>query len=261
MKLLIVDAMNLIRRVYAAVENTPTALEATLGRCIATIHNNLEWLECSHVAMVFESEAKTWRHDLWPDYKKGRSPMPDALHQALEDLRRQLQAAGIHCLDQYGWEADDVCAALARRAQRHGISSVILSTDKGFFQLVGHSIQIANHFDRKLFDAEGVHQRYGLAPQQLPDFWALTGDTTNHLPGVTGFGPKTAGAVLDACGSLNRALIQLDQLTELAGLRASLVAQLQQDWQLALLTRELATLTDSVPIELNFRELRAPRPQ
>ncbi|MDP2507145.1 5'-3' exonuclease H3TH domain-containing protein [Oceanobacter sp. 3_MG-2023] len=256
MQLLIIDAMNLIRRVYAAVENSSAALEATASRAITIINSNAARLECSHVAMVFEDHGETWRHQLWPDYKKGRPPMPEALHAGLEMLRHQLELAGVYCFRQDGWEADDVCAALASKAALAGVSSVILSTDKGFCQLVNSRIRVANHFDRQLLDEAAVYARYGLRPGQLVDFWALTGDTTNHLPGVPGIGPKTAAQLLDHCQRLDRILIALGQLSELAGVTPRIVDSLQTHWQQALLTRELARLSDDMPLGINLHDLR-----
>ena len=256
MKLLIVDAMNLVRRVYAAVENTPTALEATTSRCIATIHNNMEWLECSHLVMVYESEGDTWRHRMWADYKLGRSPMPDHLNQHLTEMQQAFERNGIHCIKVDGWEADDVCATLAVKCAGRDIGSVILSTDKGFSQLVNQHIAIANHFDRQFLDEDGVMQRFGLPPAKLVDFWAMTGDSTNHLPGVPGLGPKSASAILDAVGSLDRALIGTGQLLEGGVLKPAQAEKLNAHWQDALLTRELARLSTDVPVAVNLKELR-----
>ena len=261
MKLLIVDAMNLIRRVYAAVEDTPTAIEATTNRCIATIHNNMEWLQCSHLVMVYESEGDTWRHRLWPDYKLGRAPMPDRLNEQLEVMKARFEHEGIPCMHADGWEADDVCATLASRASKHGIDSIILSTDKGFSQLVNEHIHVANHFDRQLIDPDGVLQRFGLPAGQLVDFWAMTGDSTNHLPGVAGLGPKSASAILDEVGSLDRALIQIDRLLELGVIKPAQASKIHEHWQDALLTRELARLTTDVPVQINLKQLRYEGPQ
>ena len=190
MKLLIVDAMNLIRRIYAAAEDAELPLEATRSRCLAAIARNAEQSQATHVAMVFEQKCITWRHQLWPDYKLGRPPMPQPLQDDLEALQRYFRQCGLYCLELSGWEGDDVVASLAVKAAFAGLQVTILSTDKGFCQLVNPRLTVRNHFDRFSWDEAMVEQKFGLKPAQLCDFWALTGDTTNHLPGVPGIGPK-----------------------------------------------------------------------
>lgn len=250
MHLLIIDAMNLIRRVYAVAEKSQASLEATEARSLSIIARNAADCGASHVAVVFEEQVATWRHDIWPDYKLGRPPMPEALAQGLPTLRDHLIRQGLYCLDVVPWEADDVIATLAHKASNADVDVTILSTDKGFCQLVGKHIRAYSHFDRRLYDTEGVKGHYGLLPHQLTDFWALTGDTTNHLPGVPGIGPKTAGQLLDQFRTLDALLVQLETVPE------RWQNLLQEHWRAALLTRLLATLRVDVPLGVNLHELR-----
>lgn len=250
MKLLIIDAMNLIRRMYAAAEGSGAQLEATQSRCLAAIDRNIEALQATHVVMVFEQHGGTWRHELYPDYKLGRVPMPEALEHALPDVRRYFEQAGIASLQIPHWEADDVIATLANKAALTGVDVVIMSTDKGFCQLVNARIRVRNHFDRFDWDEERVKERFALRPSQLVDFWAMTGDSTNHLPGVAGIGPKTAGQLLDTHRELDRVLCALSTLDE------RWQRTLQQHWQMALMTRVLARLRDDVPLGIHLRDLR-----
>ena len=250
MKLLLVDAMNLIRRIYAAAPEGELQIEATQSRCLAAIARNAEQFQASHVAMVFEQKCQTWRHTLWPDYKLNRPPMPQMLADHLEAVTAYFRNNGLPCLDLAGWEADDVIATLADKAAFAGLQVMILSTDKGFCQLVHEGISVRNHFDRFTYDPLMVEQKFGLRPQQLPDYWALTGDTTNHLPGVDGIGPKTAGQLLDRFGSLDHILVQLQQLEGKAA------TKLAEQWQQALLTRILASLRLDVPLGINLQDLR-----
>lgn len=250
MHLLIVDAMNLIRRIYAAAADSEMPLEATRSRCLAAIARNAQQGAATHVVMVFEEKCHTWRHALWPDYKAGRPPMPEALQQDLPELQRYFRQCGLYCLELSGWEGDDVVASLASKAAFAGLQVTILSTDKGFCQLVNGRLTVRNHFDRFSWDDEMVQQKFALKPQQLPDFWALTGDTTNHLPGVAGIGPKTAGQLLDRFGSLDVLLVQRQQC------EGRVRQALEQYWEAALLTRVLATLRTDVPLGLNLHEFR-----
>ncbi len=248
--LLIIDAMNLIRRVYAVAEKSQASMEATESRCLSIITRNASESGATHLVVVFEEQVATWRHDLWPDYKKGRPPMPETLAQGLPVLRDHLMRQGIACVAVVPWEADDVIASLGTRAARAGVKVTVMSTDKGFCQLVSKHLSVYSHFDRRLYDLEGVKGYYGLAPECLTDFWALTGDTTNHLPGVPGIGPKTAGQLLDEFRNLDGMLVQLESLPE--RWRKSL----ESHWKDALLTRLLATLRTDVPLGVNLHDLR-----
>ncbi|MAD43929.1 MAG: flap endonuclease Xni [Oceanospirillaceae bacterium] len=250
MQLLIIDAMNLIRRIYAAAQESELALDATRSHCLSVIGRNAEQLNATHVAVVFEQKCTTWRHEVWPDYKLGRPPMPQELEQGLDDIRRSFQQAGLCCIELAGWEGDDVVATLAARAAFAGLEVTVLSTDKGFCQLVNARLKVRNHFDRHTWDELTVGQKFGLLPEQLADFWALTGDSTNHLPGVPGIGPKTAGQLLDQHRSLDLLLAAH------ASCETRVHNALAQHWPQALLTRALAKLRTDVPLGLNLHDLR-----
>lgn len=251
MKLLLVDAMNLIRRIYAAVESQAgIALEATQTRSLSIIRQVFEQLEATHVLVVFEKHEPTWRHALWPEYKAGRAPMPEHLERHLAEVEQYLQMNGLSCTRMSGWEADDVIASIADRAGRAGLDVLVLSTDKGFCQLINERIQVCNHFDRILMDEEAVRMKFGLKPNQLADFWGLSGDTTNHVPGIPGIGPKTAAHWLDQFGSLDRVLIAADQLF---GRHQALV---EEHWQQALLSRELVRLRTDLEAGVNLHQMR-----
>ncbi|MEK9765811.1 MAG: 5'-3' exonuclease H3TH domain-containing protein [Thalassolituus sp.] len=251
MQLLIIDAMNLIRRVYAAAEGSEAAFDATCSRALSIIHSNAKRIKATHWLMVWEDHETTWRHRLWPDYKAGRSPMPEALARCLPDIRRYLEANGVYGYNLSGWEADDIIASVAAKAAERAIGVTILSTDKGFCQLVSPVVHVLNHFDRLLWDVEQVRERWGAEPSQLTDYWALCGDQTNHLPGVAGIGKKGAGEVLEPCGSLDVALGWPEKLPE------RLRKLLSEDTQSALQSRVLATLRTDVTVGLNLGALRA----
>lgn len=253
MRLLIIDAMNLVRRIYAAAEKKGEMPleEATRSHCLSVMSRQAEQWQASHVVMVTEWPAQTWRHQLWPDYKLGRPPMPEFLAQGLPEMLRYFHQSGIYCLSVDGWEADDVIASMAVTACQHRLEVLIVSTDKGFCQLVQPGIQVRNHFDHYDWDLARVEQQFGLLPSQLVDFWALMGDSTNHLPGVAGIGRKTAARLLDRFGSLDALLVQMADFGDerWSGL-------LQQHWQQALLTRLLARLRTDVSLGVSLSQLR-----
>lgn len=252
MHLLIIDAMNLIRRMYAAMPDHDNKEEACSNRCINTIADNAKRLGATHCAIIFERKEPTWRHAIWPDYKLGRSPMPEALEKALPQFKQGFKTAGFYCFEFQHWEADDVIASLARKSASAGLSSTIISTDKGFFQLVDEKIQVLNHFDRQLFNQEEVRARYSIEATQLNDLLALTGDTTNHLPGIKGVGIKTATDLLSQYQDLDTLLIQLPELD----LKPKLKEALESQWRSALLTRKLAKLVTDLPLGINLNDMR-----
>lgn len=252
MHLLIIDAMNLIRRMYAAMPEHDNKEEACMNRCINTIADNAKRLEASHCAIIFEKKEDTWRHAVWPEYKLGRSPMPEALEKVLPQFKAGFKTAGFFCFEFQHWEADDVIASLATKSAYNGLSSTIISTDKGFFQLVNQRIQVLNHFDRQLFNEEEVRARYSVEAQQLIDLLALTGDTTNNLPGIKGVGIKTATNLLTQYQDLDTLLINLPNLS----LKPKLKEALEEQWRSALLTRKLARLVTDLPLGINLHDMR-----
>jgi protein Xni len=178
--------------------------------------------------------------------------MPEALEKSLELFKKGFKTAGFFCFEFQQWEADDVIASLAKKSAYVGLSSTIISTDKGFFQLVDQHIQVLNHFDRQLFNEEEVRARYSIDATQLNDLLALTGDTTNHLPGVKGIGIKTATDILTQYQDLDTLLIQLPELE----LKPKLKEALEAQWRNALLTRKLAKLVTDLPLGINLNDMR-----
>lgn len=178
--------------------------------------------------------------------------MPESLEKVLEQFKAGFKTAGFYCFEFQHWEADDVIASLAAKSAYNGLPSTIISTDKGFFQLVDQRIQVLNHFDRQLFNQEEVRARYGVEAEQLVDLLALTGDTTNHLPGIKGIGIKTATDLLTQYQDLDTLLIQLPELT----LKPKLKESLENEWRSALLTRKLARLVTDLPLGINLHDMR-----
>lgn len=198
--LLLIDSLNLIRRLHAALESETDEvrrIERTQSLCIDALAKLVAQYEPLYMAIVFDSPAKTWRHKLFPEYKLGRAPMDDSLLEAMPRFAEVFRFNGWPCLRLTGWEADDLIATLAFKASQHHIPSMIVSTDKGYTQLLQypHILQY-DYFAKIGYDAFWVEQKYGVKPELLPDYWALVGDTTNHIPGVKGIGPKSSVEIL-----------------------------------------------------------------
>jgi len=250
MKLLLFDAMNLIRRIYAAQEKHSDAIEQTCLLSQNAMLKDMEKIGATHVACVFDGKGPTWRHDMFAAYKADRKPMPDELAQALPMLMERFKSLGIACILFDEYEADDVIATLAMKTSEKGGFVTIVSTDKGFMQIACDHIRLYHHFDKRFLGFDDVRQQLGLEPHQLVDFLSLVGDTTNHVPGISGIGPKTAGQLLDEYGDLDQILINSESIKGKVG------QTLQQDYRTALRARKLVTLKTDCHLELNLQDLR-----
>ncbi len=207
-RLLLVDGLNLIRRVYAAQPGPDGPEKAEKGSvsCRQSLERALREVEPTHALVVFEGPEPTWRHRLFPGYKAGHRPMPEALRAALPSYREAFAALGVTSFDLAGSEADDVIATLAVKVAAAGGSATILSTDKIFLQLLSDRIVVRDHFARRELDREHALARFGVAPERLLDLLALAGEATSAIPGVPGVGPKTAAKWLGVFDSLDALL-------------------------------------------------------
>ena len=213
--LLLIDGLNLIRRLHAALESEQDPnrrIERTQSLCIDALSKLVTQFSPAYMAVVFDSPSKTWRHEVFPEYKLGRPPMEDTLLEAMPAFAQVFRFNGWPCLRLTGWEADDLVATLAYKASLKEIPSMIVSTDKGYTQLLKfpHILQY-DYFAKQGYDREWVEQKYGVKPELLPDYWALVGDTTNHIPGVKGIGPKSSVDILSDKQSLEDVFASLSE--------------------------------------------------
>lgn len=247
--LLIVDALNLIRRIHA-VQGSPC-----LPACQHALGLLLQHSQPTHAVAVFDDEPRTpgWRHQLLSDYKAGRPPMPEALHQELPRIREAFAAMGVNGWHSPGDEADDLAATLACKVAALGHQATIVSTDKGYCQLLAPTIQIRDYFQKRWLDVPFIEQEFGVAPQQLPDYWGLAGISGSKVPGVSGIGPKTAAQLLQQAGSLENLYQQLDQVPE------KWRRKLEQQREMAWICRQVATLKTDLTLNGNLQQLRLPK--
>ncbi|WNC73727.1 flap endonuclease Xni [Thalassotalea psychrophila] len=259
--LVLIDAMNLIRRIYAAQErlyplngdlsdktkqqiihNTKTAATKALQKII-------QEHEPSHALAVFDCQGLCWRYKIFPDYKKGRKKMPEHLAESLSDMQDGFLALGVDSLESEHDEADDLIATLAVKMALNGQNTTIISTDKGFLPLLGHHVQVYDYFKKRYFDDEYVQQKFNVKTAQLIDFWTLTGDTTNKIPGVAGIGQVTASELLNTYGSLKAILAATDLKKSVAKKFAD--TQLQFE-----LSQQLLNLKKDIPLGFNLKDIR-----
>ncbi|HUF73688.1 MAG TPA: DNA polymerase I [Gammaproteobacteria bacterium] len=169
------------------------------------------------IAVVFDAPGKTFRDDMYPEYKANRPPMPDELRSQIEPSLAAIEALGIKVIRIAGVEADDVIGTLATAASAEGLETVISTTDKDMTQLVDDNVLVLNTMDDRRLDAEGVTQRYGVAPSQIIDYLTLIGDSSDNIPGVPGVGPKTAQKWLAEYGDLDGVIAHADDIAGKAG--------------------------------------------
>ncbi len=208
--LLIIDALNLIRRIYA-VQGSPCQQS-----CLHAVQQLLLHTQPTHAVAVYDADNRTdsWRHQLLPEYKAGRPPTPDALNKEMPLIRTAFTGLGITCLESAGDEADDLAATLASKVAAAGHQATIVSTDKGYCQLLAPTVRIRDYFQKRWLDLPFVEAEFGVSPQQLPDYWGLAGIASSKIPGVTGIGGKSAAQLLQQFGSLDAVYQQLDDVAE-----------------------------------------------
>ncbi len=165
-----------------------------------------------HIAVVFDAKGKTFRDDMYSEYKANRPPMPDDLRVQIEPIHQIVRAMGMPLLMIDGVEADDVIGTLARQATEQGIETVISTGDKDMAQLVNQHITLINTMSNTITDIEAIKEKYGVAPAQIIDYLALMGDKVDNIPGVPSVGPKTATKLLQQYGSLEGVIEHADEV-------------------------------------------------
>ena len=247
---LAVDGLNLIRRVYAGTPEGDAHFEDALQACVSSLGRALHEFSPTHAVVVFDGEGPTFRHELYRDYKAGRKPMPEELRAGLHRYRESFSNQGVSSVEREGTEADDVIATLAVGVANHAGRSIILSTDTVYCQLLAEQIHVRDHFEKRELDEEYVRKKFGVAPEQLVDFWALAGSGTTQIPGVPGIGAKTARKLLEEHESLDAILRAAASIPGKPG------ALLREHAKMAELSRELARLRTDLALGWNLRDFR-----
>ena len=208
-----------------------------------------------YVAVVFDASSRTFRNDLYPDYKANRSEPPEELRPQFALVREATRAFNLPCIELEGYEADDLIATYAREATAKGFETVIVSSDKDLMQLVNDSVTMFDPMkDRRIAAAE-VAEKFGVAPDRVIDVQALMGDSTDNVPGVPGIGAKTAAQLIGEYGDLDTLLAGASGIRQ-AKRRENLIAFADR----ARLSRTLVTLKDDVPTGQAVEEFRLTPP-
>jgi DNA polymerase I len=249
-ELFLVDGNNLAYRAYFALPEELATSEGFPTNALLGFTNMLFKLLADYrpkgVAVAWDTRA-VHRKELAPDYKVDRRPMPDLLGEQFPHFRPIVEAFGYRNLEFEGWEADDVIATLATRADEAGIKTCVVSTDRDAFQLCSENVCLMmtprGVADVNVYTPERVVARYGIPPERVPDFIGLKGDASDNIPGVPGFGDKTAAQLVAQYGSLEEVLEHVDELSPARG-RA-----LREHAEQALRSKELATMRRDLPVD------------
>ncbi|KFX18339.1 DNA polymerase I [Pectobacterium betavasculorum] len=257
--LILVDGSSYLYRAYHAFPPlTNSAGEATgaMYGVLNMLRSLLLQYQPSHVAVVFDAKGKTFRDELFENYKAHRPPMPEDLREQIEPLHSMVKAMGLPLLAVSGVEADDVIGTLAVQAEKAGKSVLISTGDKDMAQLVTPSVTLINTMNNTILGPQEVCDKYGIPPELIIDFLALMGDASDNIPGVPGVGEKTAQALLQGLGGLDLLYANLDKIAELSFRGAKTMApKLEQHKEVAYLSYQLATIKTDVELELSCDQL------
>ncbi|GAB3336742.1 DNA polymerase I [Bordetella tumulicola] len=237
--LLLVDGSSYLYRAFHAMPDLRNAQGEPTGALYGVV-NMLRKLVSDHkadyAACIFDARGKTFRDDLYPEYKSHRPSMPEDLAAQIEPIHQAVKALGWPVLAIQGVEADDVIGTLACQATRENIHTIVSTGDKDLAQLVDSHVTLVNTMSGEVLDEPGVQNKFGVSPERIVDYLMLIGDTVDNIPGVTKVGPKTAVKWLSEFGTIDALVEQADAIKGVAGnnLREA-IAQFP-------LTRELLTV-------------------
>ena len=207
-----------------------------------------------YMAVVFDARGKTFRHEMYREYKANRPSMPDELAVQVEPLHALVRALGLPLLQVGGVEADDVIGTLARRATELGMETVISTGDKDMAQLVGPQVKLINTMSRTTLDPAGVEEKFGVPPERSIDFLALTGDSSDNIPGIPKVGPKTAAKWLNEFGSLDEVIAHAGEIKGKVG------ESLRDNLDTLAMSRRLTAIVCDVELESAPDTLRVQPP-
>ncbi|GFD72404.1 DNA polymerase I [Tenacibaculum sp. KUL113] len=210
----------------------------------------------THMAVIFDAKGKTFRDDIYKEYKANRPPMPDELRSQIEPLHTIIKAMGLPVIVESGVEADDVIGTLAKHATEKGIETLISTGDKDMAQLVNEHVTLINTMTNQIMDVEGVNTKFGIPPELVIDFLALKGDKVDNIPGVPGVGDKSAQALLNGIGGIDDIYKNLDKIADLSFRGSkSMAAKMEEYEEQARLSYTLATISVDLDLEYDVETL------
>jgi DNA polymerase-1 len=263
--LVLIDGSSYLFRAFHALP----ALTNSAGEPTGALHGVLNMVsklvreeDPAHIAVVFDASGKTFRNDMYAEYKANRPPMPDDLRSQIEPILDAIRAMGLPLLRVQGVEADDVIGTLCRQAEADGMHVLVSTSDKDLAQLVSDNVTLVDTMSEKVLDRDGVKEKFDVYPEQIVDYLALVGDTSDNIPGVPRVGAKTAAKWLNQFGSTDEIIARADEVKGKVGdsLRES-IEQLEMSRELTQIKTDVeldrgpADLTPNPPDVAALREL------
>ncbi len=259
-KLFLIDGSHLAYRSYFAFIRRPlinskgenTSAPFAFAQSVLKI---LSEEKPDYIAVVFDTPEPTFRHKAYPEYKATREKMPEEMSDQLPRIRQIVEVLGIPIIEVPGYEADDIMATLAKRAEKQGVESYLVTGDKDFFQLISEKIKIyrPQHTgnDVDIVDRAWLEKQWGITPEQVIDYLAIVGDKIDNIPGVRGIGEKGAKELIRTYGTLENILKARDELPKAQWRKA--FAEHADD---ALLSKQLVTIDTNVPVDIPLEKLK-----
>ncbi len=250
--LVLVDGSSYLYRAFHALPPLSNSRGEPTGAIFGVLNMLNSFLNTfapARIAVVFDAPGRTFRDDLFAEYKAHRPPMPDDLRSQIEPLLAAVQALGLPLLRVTGVEADDVIGTLARNAAQRGLKVLISTGDKDMAQLVDGNVGLINTMSGSKYDRDAVKAKFDVWPEQIIDYLALVGDSSDNIPGIDKVGPKTAAKWLNQYGTLDNIVANADEITGKVGenLRAGL--------ETLALSRQLATIRCDLELPVSIEDL------
>ncbi len=259
-KFFIIDGMAIAYRAHFALIRDP--LVTSDGRHISATFGFLNALfkilrdeDPEYLAVAFDSREKTFRHEKFPEYKATREKMPFEMRPQIPWIKDILNAMRIPIIEVPGYEADDIIGTMARQAEKKRVDAFMVSGDKDFMQLIGEHVFLyapaSGKRPLKVYDREAVRERWGVSPENIIDLLGLMGDSSDNIPGIRGVGEKTAVKLLEKYGSLEAVISHADEIRN-----ARVRENLEEQKELAFLSRELVTIDTEVPLDISWDSMQ-----
>ncbi|MCA0204527.1 MAG: DNA polymerase I [Proteobacteria bacterium] len=260
----LIDGSAFIFRAYHAL---PPLTRKSDGLPVGAVQGfcNLIWSEISggpttkstptHIAVIFDASSITFRNEIYPDYKANRPDLPEDLRPQFPLTREATRAFNVACIEQEGFEADDIIATYARLATEAGGTCTIISSDKDLMQLVGNGVDMFDPMKNKVLGVDAVFEKFGVGPDKVVDVQSLAGDSVDNVPGAPGIGLKTAALLINEYGDLDTLLARAGEIKQ-PKRREVLTEKVDQ----IRLSRDLVTLRRDVPVEEPLEDLVCKRP-